>query len=500
MGSWEGVVRRFFSSAKGRTDDHYELLTTDSDLNPDLDLPTPTRRASPNFTSSARRRTGPPARALRSYAFACLHLFTLRRLLIFVVSVPVLLAFGILLSGVPPSYDSIREFEKRLPQHNLSLPFPEGKDGLYLRFPEHLWGHGLNNVLQEIILMSQLAYLSNRSFVFEDYTWSHTPLPYSIYDFALRPARIPLNAFISGPSAGGPMSAPRAVSADYWERVCPPAKRVMISSKDAPDLGEGDELMEWWVNKLRSIPEGCVEVGNDPLVFSWFLFGSTRILSLWSSLSISPIVKDFAWSPLVSSGVARNLALLTSSPSSPTSPYIDARADTFRGLVAVHLRRGDYVRHCPRLAQWGATYLGFNQFPELPDRFEPPSFAELTSLNGREEYYMQHCWPDIPDIVAKLRTVRLERPGLRRVYVLTNGWGFWVDSLREALRVDGWEDLRSSLDVSVDAEQRYVAMAIDMAIAERAEVFVGNGFSSLSSNIVMLRMAKEMDPKSNRFW
>jgi len=28
---------------------------------------------------------------------------------------------------------------------------------------------------------------------------------------------------------------------------------------------------------------------------------------------------------------------------------------------------------------------------------------------------------------------------------------------------------------------------------------VGNGFSSLSSNVVMLRLAKGMDPSSNRF-
>ncbi|KAI5117565.1 hypothetical protein M0805_009643 [Coniferiporia weirii] len=490
MGSWEGVARRFFSPQQ--SGDHYELLAPDAEL--------PTRRASP---TSRRRSYGP--RSLRGCVFACFHFLTLRRLIAFVFSVPVLLCMGILWSGVPPSYNSVREFEHRLPQHNLSLPLPEGENGMYLRFPEHLWGHGLNNVLQEIILMSQLAYLSDRSYVFEDYTWSHTPLPYSIYDFALRPTHVPLNAFISGPSAGGPMPAPRAVSSEYWEIVCPPVKRVRINSNDAPNIDEGDELMDWWVTKLKSVPEKCVEVGNDPPVFNWFLFGSERVLSLWPSLSISPIVKDFAWSPLVTAGVARNLALLTPSPSSPSLdnpgvPDLGARDDSFHGLVAVHLRRGDYVRHCPRLAQWGATYMGYNQFTSLPDRFSPPEFGALNSLDGRTDYYMAHCWPDVPAIVAKLAEVRAGNPELRRVYVLTNGWGWWVDELRAALLKDGWDGLRSSLDVVVDAEQKYVAMAIDMAIAERAEVFVGNGFSSLSSNIVMLRMAKEMDPRSNRFW
>jgi len=80
--------------------------------------------------------------------------------------------------------------------------------------------------------------------------------------------------------------------------------------------------------------------------------------------------------------------------------------------------------------------------------------------------------------------------------VLSNGWGWWLDALKRALQQDGWDDLKSSLYVG---EQAYVAMAVDMAIAEKAEVFVGNGFSSLSSNVVMLRMAKGLDPSTNRF-
>lgn len=123
--------------------------------------------------------------------------------------------------------------------------------------------------------MSYLAYASNRSFVFEDYTWSHTPFPWTIYDFALRPKRIPLNAFISGPTAGGPFSfsstpsshsPPRAISAEWWETVCPKAKRHIISSHDAPtgwDV-EGDEIIEWWVQKLAGVKDyGCIEVDSS---------------------------------------------------------------------------------------------------------------------------------------------------------------------------------------------------------------------------------------------
>jgi hypothetical protein len=116
--------------------------------------------------------------------------------------------------------------------------------------------------------MSYLAYMSNRSFVFEDYIWSHTLFPYTLYDFALRPKRIPLNAFISGPTAGGPMpssysNSPRVVSAEWWETVCPRRKRHVVSSTDAPSDVEGNVLIDWWVRRLGEAKEGCVEVDSS---------------------------------------------------------------------------------------------------------------------------------------------------------------------------------------------------------------------------------------------
>jgi len=143
----------------------------------------------------------------------------------------------------------------------------------------------------------------------------------------------------------------------------------------------------------------------------------------------------------------------------------------------VHLRRGDYRRHCPRLAGWHSTYNGFNQYPSLPDKFDPTPYED--DRDTHQAYYMEHCLPTVEQIVEKLRSVRAENPGLRRVYVLTNAWGWWLNGLKSALQKDGWEDLKSTLDIQLDAAQVHVAMAVDMAIAEKAEVFVGNGVSDL---------------------
>ena len=57
---------------------------------------------------------------------------------------------GAVLRTHPPAYDSIIEMERTLPQHNLSLPYPEGKNGRYVKFSYQLPALGWNNVLTEM--------------------------------------------------------------------------------------------------------------------------------------------------------------------------------------------------------------------------------------------------------------------------------------------------------------------------------------------------------------
>jgi hypothetical protein len=120
--------------------------------------------------------------------------------------------------------------------------------------------------------------------------------------------------------------------------------------------------------------------------------------------------------------------------------------------------------------------MGFNQFPTLPDKFDPSPYSQQP-YSHIEAYYLEHCLPSVEQIVARLHALRIENPGLRRVYALTNGWGWWLNSLEIALRQDGWDEMKSSLDLHLDSQQKWVSMAVDMAIAEKAEVFVGNGVS-----------------------
>ena len=122
------------------------------------------------------------------------------------------------------------------------------------------------------LLMSYLAYVSNVSFVFEDYTWSHISLPWTLSGFALRPTRIPLNAIISGPTAGGPMhsayQASLAVSAEFYERVCsgPDTTPFILSSANAPDNADGAVMIKYWQAQLAHTDAQCIEIDSTARV------------------------------------------------------------------------------------------------------------------------------------------------------------------------------------------------------------------------------------------
>ena len=148
------------------------------------------------------------------------------------------------------------------------------------------------------------------------------------------------------------------------------------------------------------------------------------------------------------------------------------------GLLALHIRRGDFAQHCKLLAHYNSSFTAYNAFPGLPDRLD-------RALPGDEDErinaYRPHCFPDISEIVAKAAEVRDSDAGrgLRRVFVMTNGDAKWVDSLERALARSGWEAVASSRDVVVNKEQKYVEQAVDMLIGQRAQAFVGNGVSAL---------------------
>jgi hypothetical protein len=49
-----------------------------------------------------------------------------------------------------PYWQDLREHDKHLPQHNFSLPYPEGRTGRYLHFDQTWKGMGWGNILNDM--------------------------------------------------------------------------------------------------------------------------------------------------------------------------------------------------------------------------------------------------------------------------------------------------------------------------------------------------------------
>lgn len=248
-------------------------------------------------------------------------------------------------------------------------------------------------------------------------------------------------------------------------------------------------------------------------VFRWFylvshiifsLYGQKeRLLDVWPTLSKSPFFTLAGYSPLIHSAYEVNRDLFSSLPvfepyypcsaapsTYPTTTDVaqpPARcADQYEpisGLLALHLRRGDFEGHCQHLARWGAAWMGFNSFPEFVDQWVPlegGGWGETTDENMA--IYLQRCYPTIEQIVQRIEEVRRSPAarGLKDVLIMTNGKPDWVQELKEALfAMGGWDKIASSRDMVLTKEQKEVAQAVDMMIGERAQVIIGNGVSLL---------------------
>jgi len=281
--------------------------------------------------------------------------------------------------------------------------------------------------------------------------------------------------------------------------------------------------MDKWIERLTSMEDKCIEIDawSSSQIFDFGFFGTPEIIELWEPLLTSPIMRLLDWSDLVLSAIPKNQALgqiyPLGKPRNPPLtrgrglPGLPARAPTttdlpssFPGLLAMHVRRGDYEEHCQFLSNWSSGYMGLSRHPDLPDQFTPPpggGWGENTPEN--KEVYRRKCWPTISEIVQRVKEVLTadEAQGVERLFVLTNGEREWVAELKAALgEMEGMKQVTTSRDLVLTWEQKYIAQAVDMAVAERAQMFIGNGWSSMTTNILLLRSKNNNPIRTNRFW
>ncbi|KAH9958138.1 hypothetical protein BC827DRAFT_1221294 [Russula dissimulans] len=420
----------------------------------------------------------------------------------------------------PPLFYEWHDREKRLPQHNPDLPYPQGRQGRYLRFASQGNSAGFGNIMQEIFFNAHLASLSKRIYTFENYTLDVNPnVEYTNFEGEKVAARVPLTAVVGGPMAGDPFpssaNTPPAVIPEFFKQVCP--NPIIVDREEVsgplPDASAAT-IFQIWLDKLEQIEDRCVEIRTNTWpVFDLWLFGdSTRLLDIWSSLSASPIMTHFTWSPLIIAAILANAQVIHPSLSyaTATSFMPSSKPAPLTGLLTMHLLRADFAEHCTRLSKWSSTFMGWNEFPGFPDNFPRPAVKNQGQASPEDvARYTARCYPDIKQIVSRVREVRtaLLPTKLTRMYLMTNGNAKWIRELKEALQEDGrraglgeWSHIGTSRDLRLTREQRHLSHSVDMAIAQRAEVFIGNGFSSTTSNAVMLRAAQGYPWDTTRFW
>lgn len=136
--------------------------------------------------------------------------------------------------------------------------------------------------------------------MFEPYTWHKGPESFVDFQGHLIPSRIPLSALIDGMSleitcpknftlrkdpfsATGPMAGatsflpgdnhPRAVSIEYFDKICPYERRTFVEIKDVNEGLEGrtvEEVLQKYVHVLSAMNETCVELrGGIEHPFDW---------------------------------------------------------------------------------------------------------------------------------------------------------------------------------------------------------------------------------------
>ncbi len=224
------------------------------------------------------------------------------------------------------------------------------------------------------------------------------------------------------------------------------------------------------------------------------IFGERGSLEgIWPDFAASPIITYFGWSTLVEFAFDANREHFLPPSSLSLEPYLSSipfatnaeRYTMIPGLMVLHVRRGDYREHCKFLAKASEDFVSVNTFPNMMDQLPPPPRPKKRVKPTSEvaKLSMRRCYPTVQDIVEKVVDVR-QTPAardVRRLYIMTNGSPAFIRELKDALQEAAhWEGMSSSRDLVLNRQQKYLAQAIDQMVAQRAQVFIGNGVSPRS--------------------
>jgi hypothetical protein len=122
-------------------------------------------------------------------------------------------------------------------------------------------------------------------------------------------------------------------------------------------------------------------------------------------------------------------------------------------------------------------FYGFNTLPKHPGNENMPPAATMAKP-ARRGVYKAKCQPEILEIIARARRMRKNHPLLKSAYLVTDAPGKWVEEVRMWLLSEGWERVWiGRRDMWGGRAEREVGQGVELEVARRAGVYVGNGVS-----------------------
>ncbi|KAJ7647355.1 hypothetical protein FB45DRAFT_998502 [Roridomyces roridus] len=384
----------------------------------------------------------------------------LTRLRVFVFSAFVVLLFlYYLYRRLAPPYAIYATYTQKELLASLSV-IEERPTAKYVLFRQ-LQGAGFNNQIQEILLFHHLALLTSRVYVYQPLIWQKAP----------RRASLPLSAFLTG------VTSTNSISSAVFDKVCPPSAVVHVS------LSRENDALWPHARDVLDGPDRCVVV--DDHILHWGFLASAALRPIWPTFRYY-LGEHFKWSSHILQMVQRGRP-------TEVEPY-----------MALHLRRGDFEDHCRGLASSQTGFTTWATLPELADTVFPP----LLDTQNRSSV-MEHCFPSLSRILQAIDYQASINPHITTLHVLHDGaWDHPTvylqyykleaafHSRERVLRVGGWAGgpmkvVTHSGSLPVHNGESDWAVALDVQLAVDAAVFVGNGYSSLSTDIIALRLAKK---------
>ncbi|KAF8627814.1 hypothetical protein AX15_004239 [Amanita polypyramis BW_CC] len=335
---------------------------------------------------------------------------------------------------------------------------------------KQLQGAGFNNQVQEILLFHHLALLTSRIYVYQSFVWR--PRGEKSY--------IPLSAFLWGATAG-------TISSAVFDEACPAneIKRVQLQVAHAD---------QWdYARTMLSSDARCIVV--DDWILNWSYLASPSLQYVWPEFQ-KYLSSYFEWSQPIIDIVERTQKKLNL-----RSENINPQGDSY---MALHLRRGDFEDHCKYLAQ---EHVGFTTWATLPVLQRSVLSPSINTTNTTS--ILEHCYPSLIRVLSAVSQQALKYPDLHTLHILHDGaWDhplLYLDyyKLVEALTNAAWASRQGWTDGQPMRRVTHSGMVptqwgesdwkvgVDIELARRAKVFIGNGYSSLTTQVVALRLGAD---------